>query len=141
MFIEKIKYLREYNNLKQIEIAKILKITQANYSRWENGIETIRLNKLNDLCNYYNVSMDYIIGKTNNKHSNKIIKLNKIIIGKRLKETRIKNNDTQQNLAKFLNTTQSTISAYESGKTLILTLFAIEICNKYNISLDWLCGK
>ena len=33
------------------------------------------------------------------------------------------------------------ISDYENGVTLILTSFAIQICNKYNISLDWLCGR
>ena len=41
----------------------------------------------------------------------------------------------------MLNTTHSTISAYESGKTKLLTIFAIEIVKKYNISLDWLCGR
>lgn len=44
-------------------------------------------------------------------------------------------------LAKLLNTTHSTISAYESGKTTILTAFAYEICKKYNISMDYLIGR
>ena len=48
---------------------------------------------------------------------------------------------TQEELAKDLNTTHSTISAYESGKTLILTSFVYEIAIKYKLSLDWLCGK
>ena len=50
-------------------------------------------------------------------------------------------NITQTDLANYLNTTHSTISAYESGKTMLLTSFAYQICNKYNISLDWLCGR
>ena len=44
-------------------------------------------------------------------------------------------------LAKELNTTKSTIYAYETGKTLILTAFAYQICIKYKVSLDWLTGK
>lgn len=44
-------------------------------------------------------------------------------------------------LAKSLNTTQSTIWAYETGRTLILTAFAYQICVKYNVSMDWLCGR
>ena len=44
-------------------------------------------------------------------------------------------------LAKLLNTNHSTISAYESGKTTILTAFAYEICKKYNISMDYLIGR
>ena len=58
-----------------------------------------------------------------------------------LKEYRIRKNITQEKLAEELNTTHSTISAYESGKTLILTVFAYGIVTKYNLSLDWLCGK
>ena len=38
-------------------------------------------------------------------------------------------------------TTSSTISAYETGKVLIQTSFAIHICSQYNVSLDWLCGR
>ena len=51
------------------------------------------------------------------------------------------NNITQVELANFLNTTHSTISAYESGKTTLLTAFALQIVYKYNISLDGLCGR
>ena len=50
-------------------------------------------------------------------------------------------NITQEELASTLNTTHSTISAYESGKTTILTAFAYEICKRYNISMDYLCGR
>ena len=48
---ERLRDLRDDNNLKQIEMAKILGITQANYSRWETGKELIPLEKLNILCN------------------------------------------------------------------------------------------
>ena len=51
------------------------------------------------------------------------------------------NNLTLRNLANELNTTSSTISAYEADKTLILTAFAYQIAKKYKISLDWLVGK
>ena len=59
----------------------------------------------------------------------------------RIKAERVANGLTQEELAKDLNTTHSTISAYESGKTLILTSFVYEIAIKYKLSLDWLCGK
>lgn len=35
----------------------------------------------------------------------------------------------------------STISAYKSGKTTILTAFAYEMYKRYNISMDYLCGR
>ena len=54
---------------------------------------------------------------------------------------RKKFNLSQNDLAKLLNTSHSTISAYENGKTLILTVFAYSIATKFEISLDWLCGR
>lgn len=133
--------IREKFDLTQEEIAKKLKTSQSNYSRWEKGTEFIPLNKLNYLCNCFNTSIDYLFGfvKTNKKTNN--IELNKKEIGNNIKILRKENNLTQKDLANFLNTTQSTISAYESGKTLILTAFAYQLAKKYNISMDWLCGK
>lgn len=58
-----------------------------------------------------------------------------------MRDIRHKFGITQEALAGQLHTTHSTISAYESGKTLILTGFAYEIAIKYKLSLDWLYGK
>lgn len=138
---ERLRDLRDDNCLKQIEMAKILGITQANYSRWETGKELIPLEKLNILCNYFHITMDYIIGISNNRKCLKEYHFNNKIIGINLKTFRKNNNITQVELANFLNTTHSTISAYESGKTTLLTAFALQIVYKYNISLDWLCGR
>ena len=141
MNFQKLIEIREDFNLKQKDIASVLGITQQSYSLWENGSKIIPLKHLNNLCNYYNLSMDYVIGITRTSKSTKKYKFSNEIIGQRLKEFRKSNEITQTELANILNTTQSTISAYESGKTTLLTAFALEIVNKYNISLDWLCGR
>ncbi len=141
MITERLRDIREEKDLRQIDVAKILNVSQANYSRWENGIELIPLKKLTIFCNYFNVSMVYVIGITRNNTSTGIHELNSKTIGNNLKEFRKKHGITQAELANFLNTTHSTISAYESGKTTLLTAFAIQIVKKYHISLDWLCGR
>ena len=136
--------LREYKDLSQIKLADYLGITQQTYSLWEKGTKIIPLKHLNSLSNFYEISMDYIVGLTDEKNNSSIIKLtelNKNEIGSRIKKIREDNNLTLRDLAKELNTTSSTISAYETGKTLILTAFPYKICIKYNVSLDWLCGK
>ena len=136
--------LREYNDLLQKDIAKILGIHCRTYSSWETGTKIIPLKHLNSLCNYYKVSMDYIFKLSKSKTYNNINylkELNKKEIGLRIKNVREVNNLTLRDLAGELNTTSSTISAYETGKTLILTAFAYQICKKYNVSLDWLCGR
>lgn len=67
MNFQKLIEIREDLGLKQKDIANILNITQQSYSLWENGTKIIPLKHLNSLCNYYNVSMDYLIGRINKK--------------------------------------------------------------------------
>ena len=136
--------LREYADLSQKDLANKLGVTQQTYSLWEKGTKIIPLKHLNNLCNYYKTSMDYVLGLSNertNSDIKEIKELNKKEIGSRIKELRENKKLTLRDLASELNTTSSTISAYETGKTLVLTAFAYQICTKYDVSLDWLCGK
>lgn len=142
MLLKKIKDIRDMNDLNQVQMAEIIGVSKSNYARWETDECIIPLKHLNNLCNYFNVSMDYMIGisdKQNYENTNK--KLNKDLIGKRLRTFRTQNNLSQEALAKEINTSHSTISAYETGKTMILTAFAYEIAKKYHVSMDWLCGR
>lgn len=142
MNFQKLIELREDSSLKQKDIAALLNITQQTYSLWENGTKIIPLKHLNSLCNYYDVSMDYVLGLSNVRQYDIVNRvIDKKIIGIKLKEFRKEKNITQEELANILNTTHSTISAYESGKTTILTAFAYEICKRYNISMDYLCAR
>ena len=133
--------IREERELSQQQMADILNVSRQNYSFWETGYKFIPLKHLNNFCNTFNCSMDYILKISNKNEILDTCELDKKIIGKKINEIRIKHNITQKELADFLNTTQSTISAYESGDTLILTSFAYQICTKYNISMDWLCNR
>lgn len=135
--------IREDMDISQLEMAKKLGVSQATYSRWETGKEIIPLVKLNEYCNYTNHSMDYICGLIPIEKSNiKIVSsLDRVLIGSRLQIFRMQFGLFQHQLAQFLNTTQSTISAYESGKTLILTAFVYQIAKEYQISMDFLCGR
>ena len=125
MFLKRIKDLREEYEITGTKMAEILGVSTSNYSRWETDETIIPIKHLNNLCNYFKVSIDYMIGLSDKKRYNNMnTKLNKEIIGKRLKEFRKDNNLTQEKLAKILNTSHSTISSYENGKTIILTAFA-----------------
>lgn len=142
MFTIRLFNIREENDMTQKQIANILNVKQAVYSRWENKVEIIPLTKLICFCNYFNLSLDYVC-ELSNKKTKKIknIEIDRQVVGKNIIEFRKKHNISQKELAIFLNTTPSTICAYEKGKTLILTSFAYQICNKYKISMDWLCGR
>ena len=56
-----LRELREDRDLKQSAVARILGTTQQVYSRYENGINEMPIRHLRTLCEYYNVSADYVL--------------------------------------------------------------------------------
>lgn len=58
----RIRDLREDNDLSQAQIARYLNISQSTYSRYENGTLDIPSKLLIKLSDYYNVSVDYMLG-------------------------------------------------------------------------------
>ena len=64
---KRIKDLREDRDLKQSEIAKILNTTQSYYAQYENGKRQIPFERMVDIAEFYDVSLDYIAGRTNDK--------------------------------------------------------------------------
>ena len=62
MKFKRIKDLREDNDKLQKDIANLLGISQQYYSEYENGKRTIPIQLLITLANYYNTSIDYIVG-------------------------------------------------------------------------------
>lgn len=131
--------IREDADLTQREVSNILKISKTNYGRWETNERMIPLKHLKNFSDYFKVSYDYIFSLSR-KNNYENFSVNKKKIGERIKKIRKENGLTQEMLAKKLNTTHSTISAYENGKTLILTVFAYQIAKEYKVSMDWLCG-
>lgn len=62
----RLKDLREDNDVKQKELAEYLNIKQNTYSQYENGKREIPIELLWKLADFYNTSVDYIIGRTEN---------------------------------------------------------------------------
>ena len=65
MNINRLKDLREDHEYNQKEVAKIIRTTQQQYSKYETGIRLIPIDKLDMLADLYNTSIDYIVGRTN----------------------------------------------------------------------------
>jgi len=62
---QRLKDLREDHDLVQKEVAAILGIDQRVYSNYETGKREIPVRHLLKLADYYNVSTDFILGRTN----------------------------------------------------------------------------
>ena len=99
---------------------------------------------MNTLCNYLNISFDYILGFSLTYESNNIIQSEKLdakLIGLNLKEFRKKQKLTQKELGKIAGCSYGTIAGYEIGRYLISIPILYKICKKYNISADYLLGR
>lgn len=64
---ERIKEQREKAELKQYAVAKLLGITQQQYSLYETGQREIPVRFLMMLADLYGTSMDYLVGRTNKR--------------------------------------------------------------------------
>ena len=137
--LEKLEYRYEY---KQKNAAKILGISESMYSRYKKNKKTMPIKHLNTLCNYYNISLDYIFALSNQeKYLNARAEINRELMAQRLKEFRKENKLTQTKLAQILNIANGTIGEYEKGNYIISTNCLYKISKKYNISADYLLGK
>ncbi len=67
MYFQRLRDMREDADLPQWKIAEILGIAQTVYSRYERGYQTIPLEHLIRLADYYGVSLDYLTGRTQKK--------------------------------------------------------------------------
>ncbi|MCL2081138.1 MAG: helix-turn-helix domain-containing protein [Oscillospiraceae bacterium] len=65
MIFERIRDLREDNDLKQTQLADYLCVKQATYSEYESGKINLPIEALIKLADFYETSTDYILGRTN----------------------------------------------------------------------------
>ncbi|MBQ7108593.1 MAG: helix-turn-helix transcriptional regulator [Clostridia bacterium] len=66
MQFKNLRGIREDNDIKQKDIANYLNISQNTYSQYETGVISLTAEVLIKLANYYNVSIDYLLDRTNN---------------------------------------------------------------------------
>lgn len=64
MIYENIRNLREDHDKKQQELADYLNVKQTTYSKYELGKINIPVEVFIKLADYYNVSVDYLLGRT-----------------------------------------------------------------------------
>ena len=62
---ERLRNLREDHDLSQAELGKVINKSQQGYSHIENGRAELKIDDLIKLCDYYGVTADYMIGRTN----------------------------------------------------------------------------
>ena len=61
-YYERLKDIREDNDLTQSDIAKLLGTTRQQVSKWETGAQMMGVDKYITLAKHYNISVDYLLG-------------------------------------------------------------------------------
>lgn len=138
---ERLKEVRTYDLYTQKYIGKLLNINRATYACYESNKRIIPLKHLNTLSNFYNLSIDYLLGLTNNKVTFNKINLDIEISSRRFKQIRNEFCLSTREMAKILNVDNSTISDYENQNYFLSTHACYDLARKYDISVDWLLGK
>ena len=71
MKFQRIQDLRTDADMSQKQLSEILHISQRSYSHYETGSRNIPVEMLIRLANYYDISVDYLVGRTDKKEMNK----------------------------------------------------------------------
>ena len=71
MQFKNLRGIREDRDIKQKDIAKYLNVSQNTYSQYETGVISLTAEVLLKLADYYNVSVDYLLDRTNNPQTQK----------------------------------------------------------------------
>lgn len=66
------KELRKEKNIRQAELAKMLGVKQTAVSKWESGVAVPAADKLSALADFYDVSVDYLLGRTKFYYPDKV---------------------------------------------------------------------
>ena len=71
MQFKNLRGIREDRDIKQKDIAQILNVSQNTYSQYETGVISLTAEVLIKLADYYSVSVDYLLDRTNNTSVNR----------------------------------------------------------------------
>ena len=140
LYKNRLKELRLENNLLQKDMANILGISEISYTHYEGEYYIMPLKYLIKICDYFNISLDYLFGFSDIKNG----KFKEISIDKsaeRLKKFRKEIGLTQLELATELKIERSVFANYERGRNFIASPFLYDLCKKYKISADYILGR
>ena len=71
MSYQHLRDIREDRDLRQKDIAAVLNVSQNTYSQYETGVISLTAEVLIRLADYYGVSIDYLLDRTNNPYIQK----------------------------------------------------------------------
>ena len=136
----KVKKLRKERNLKQIELANGLGVSQSTITDIERGRRNVTMNMLKNIASFFDISVDELL-ETNEflkENQNERMIMNQC--GDQLKAIRESNNLSISEFANEFHISEELYSSYENGTKQIPLNILINFAKHYNVSIDKIFG-
>ena len=134
----KLGKLRERANVDAKYVYENINVTNDTYSKWENNKRKVPLKYIIDICNLFEIKLDYLLNLSDNIEISKTKYCSdKKKIGNKLKEIRTDLSMSLRQEAELTNVSFNALSRYERGIRLISSDALTKICIKtgYDVNL------
>lgn len=141
MYFPRIRALREEFEYTQQFVANYLNCKRTTYESWETGHIILPLDIANKLANLYNVPISYVLGTDTIRFvENQLENIDYCFMLNKFNNLKEHNNDSYEDISKYINNNKSTTYRYFSGKIKIPTDKLILLCEYYNVDIEDVCG-
>jgi len=141
MYFPRTRALREEFEYTQQYVADYLNCKRTTYESWETGHIILPLDIANKLAILYKVPLSYVLGTDTMRFVENEIKLiDYELMVNNFNELKKTNNDSYEDISKYIDNNKSTTYRYFSGKIKIPTDKLILLCDYYNVDIDDVCG-
>lgn len=128
----RLKELRSFHGIKQRDIAELLGIDRTTYGKYETGASEPDFNTIERIADFYNVTVDYLFGRSNGVNN---------VFSIRLKMLRKEHDITQEELANSIGVSRSAVSMWEIAASQPDNDLLLKISQVLNVSIDYLLGR
>ena len=141
MYFPRTRALREEFEYSQQFVADYLNCKRTTYESWETGHIILPLDIANKLAILYNVPISYVLGTDTIRFVEKSIKnIDYDSMINKFNDLKKHNNDSYQDISRYIDNNKSTTYRYFNGKIKIPTDKLILLCEYYHIDIDDVCG-
>lgn len=136
-----ISKIRAEKGLTQMEMAQILNLTLTTYKLYEANVRPMKIDELNKVSNYFKVSLNALLGLTDNLKEFGPFDLDYKYLKFSLKYVRKIHRVSQKELAKEFKVSIPTIAHYEKYPESLKVDYLRNFALKFHVSVDYICGK
>ena len=141
MYFPRTRALREEFEYTQQFVADYLNCKRTTYESWETGHIILPLDIANKLAILYNVPISYVLGTDTIRFVEKSIKnIDYDSMINKFNDLKKHNNDSYQDISRYIDNNKSTTYRYFNGKIKIPTDKLVLLCEYYNVDIDDVCG-